>query len=233
MSERGPHPFLSTPLQFLKGVGPRRAADLERAGLITVEDLLYRFPLRYEDRSRLQSIATLKPGRPAAIAGRITVCGLRSTRRPGFKIFEASVEDGTGSLRAVWLNQPFLRDILMRGQRLVLYGPVEMRGSASLQITNPQYEILDEEEGETIHTGRIVPVYEKTGAVTPKMQRRLVYDALQRLPADLPDQLPEDIRLRLGLPSRYAALLATHFPPDDVSVGELNLFEKFLKGLAL
>ena len=224
MSEKGPHPFLSTPLQFLKGVGPRRAADLERAGLITVEDLLYRFPLRYEDRSRLQSIATLKPGQPAAIAGRITVCGLRSTRRPGFKIFEASVEDGTGSLRAVWLNQPFLRDILMRGQRLVLYGPVEMRGSASLQITNPQYEILDDEEGETIHTGRIVPVYEKTGAVTPKMQRRLVYDALQRLPADLPDQLPEDIRLRLGLPSRYAALLATHFPPDDVSVGELNLF---------
>src|SRR2546425_1571669 len=224
MSEKGPHPFLSTPLQSLKGVGPRRAADLERAGLITVEDLLYRFPLRYEDRSRLQSIATLNPGQPAAIAGRITVCGLRSTRRPGFKIFEASVEDGTGSLRAVWLNQPFLRDILMRGQRLVLYGPVEMRGSASLQITNPQYEILDDEEGETIHTGRIVPVYEKTGAVTPKMQRRLVYDALQRLPAVLPDQLPEDIRLRLRLPSRYAALLATHFPPDGVSIGGLNLF---------
>src|SRR2546425_5655967 len=224
MSEKGPHPFLSTPLQFLKGVGPRRAADLERAGLITVEDLLYRFPLRYEDRSRLQSIATLKPGQPAAIAGRITVGGLRWARRPGFKIFEASVEDGTGSLRAVWLNQPFLRDILMRGQRLVLYGPVEMRGSASLQITNPQYEILDDEEGETIHTGRIVPVYEKTGAVTPKMQRRLVYDALQRLPADLPDHLPEEIRVRLGLPSRHAALLAAHFPPEDAPLGALNQY---------
>jgi ATP-dependent DNA helicase RecG len=224
MSEKGPAPFLSTPLQFLKGVGPRRAADLERAGLVTVEDLLYRFPLRYEDRSRLQSIATLKPGQAAAIAGRITVCGLRSTRRPGFKIFEAAIDDGTGSLRAVWLNQPFLREILARGQHLVLYGPVEMRGSASLQITNPQYEILDDEEGETLHTGRIVPVYEKTGAVTPKMQRRLVYEALQRMPPDLPDHLPDGLRTRLGLPSRYAALLATHFPPSDVSVGELNLF---------
>jgi ATP-dependent DNA helicase RecG len=224
MSEKGPYPFLATPLQFLKGVGPRRAADLERAGLVTVEDLLYRFPLRYEDRSRLQSIATLKPGQPASIAGRITVCGLRSTRRPGFKIFEAAIEDGTGSLRAIWLNQPFLKDVLVRGQRLVLYGPVEMRGSASLQITNPQYEILDDEEGETIHTGRIVPVYEKSGAVTTKMQRRLVYETLQRLPSDLPDALPEDVRLRLGLPSRYAALMTTHFPPDDVSVGELNLF---------
>src|SRR3989454_1541073 len=224
MSEKGPHPFLSTPLQFLKGVGPRRAADLEHAGLSTVEDLLYRFPLRYEDRSRLQTIASLKSGQAASTAGGVLACVLRSTRRPGFKIFEAAIDDGTGSLRAVWLNQPFLKDIFVRGQQVVLYGPVEMRGSASLQITNPQYEILDDEEGETIHTGRIVPVYEKTGAVTPKMQRRLVYDALQRLPADLPDQLPEDIRLRLGLPSRYAALLATHFPPDGVSVGELNLF---------
>ena len=69
-----------------------------------------------------------------------------------------------------------------------------MRGSGGLQLTNPQYEILDDEDGETIHTGRIVPVYEKTGSVTPKMQRRLVYDALQRLPADLPDPLPEDVR---------------------------------------
>jgi ATP-dependent DNA helicase RecG len=224
MNKKGSDPYLSTPLQFLKGVGPRRAADLERAGLITIEDLLYRFPLRYEDRSRLQPIASLKPGQPASIAGRVLACGLRSTRRPGFKIFEAAVDDGTGSLRAVWLNQPFLKDIFARGQHVVLYGAVEMRGSVSLQITNPQYEILDDEDGETIHTGRIVPVYEKTGTVTPKMQRRLVYDALQRLPADLPDLLPDEIRGRLGLPTRYAALLATHFPPEDAAVNALNVF---------
>src|SRR6185436_13730280 len=99
---------LATPLQFLKGVGPRRAADLARAGLTTVEDLLYRFPLRYEDRSRLQPIASLKPGQSASIAGRIVHCGLRSTRRPGFKIFEALVKDETGGLRVTWLNQSFL-----------------------------------------------------------------------------------------------------------------------------
>jgi len=217
-------PVLGTPLQYLKGVGPRRAADLERVGLVTVEDLLYRFPLRYEDRSRLQSIGSLKPGGSASIAGRVVACGLRSTRRPGFKIFEAAIDDGSGSLRAVWLNQPFLRDIFARGQHVVLYGLVEMRGSLSLQITNPQYEILDDEDGETIHTGRIVPVYEKAGAVTPKMQRRLVFDALQRLPPDLPDPLPDDVRARLALPARGAALLATHFPPADADLGSLNLF---------
>src|SRR5204863_869424 len=86
---------LATPLQFLKGVGPRRAADLERVGLVTLEDLLYRFPLRYEDRSRLQPIASLKPAQAASVAGRVRACGLRSTRRPGFKIFEAAIDDGT------------------------------------------------------------------------------------------------------------------------------------------
>jgi ATP-dependent DNA helicase RecG len=219
---------LATPLQFLKGVGPRRAADLERAGLATIEDLLYRFPIRYEDRSRLQKIATLKPGQNASITGRILSCGLRSTRRPGFKIFEAAVADDSSTIRVVWLNQPFLRDVFATGQHVILYGAVEMRGSVTLQLTNPQYEILDDEEGgsgETIHTGRIVPVYEKTGTVTPKMQRRLVFDALQRLTPDLPEHLPEEIRLRLKLPTRYAALHATHFPPDDVAVDTLNHFE--------
>jgi RecG-like helicase len=69
-----------------------------------------------------------------------------------------------------------------------------------------------------------VPVYEKTGTVTPKMQRRLVFDALQKLPPDLPEHLPEEIRVRLRLPTRYAALHATHFPPDDVPLDLLNRF---------
>ena len=74
---------LATPLQFLKGVGPRRAADLERTGLATIEDLLYRFPLRYEDRSRLQTIASLKPGQTASIAAsKILKPGRRVDRRP-------------------------------------------------------------------------------------------------------------------------------------------------------
>src|SRR5262249_23557124 len=102
---------LATPLRYLKGVGPRRAADLAHAGLVPVGDLLYRFPIRYEDRSRLQSLASLKAGQMAAVAGRIVSCGLRSTRRPGFKIFEALLADASGAIRAVWLNQPFLRDV--------------------------------------------------------------------------------------------------------------------------
>ena len=215
---------LATPLQFLKGVGPRRAADFAHAGLATVEDLLYRFPIRYEDRSRLQTIASLKPGQHASVVGRIVHCGLRTTRRPGFKIFEALVKDASGGLRVTWLNQPFLRDVFTPGQQVVLFGPIEMRGSGGLQLTNPQYEILEDDETETIHTGRIVPVYEKTGAVTPKIQRRLVHDVLQRLSDDLPDPLPEPLRARYSFPGRYAALVAAHFPPADADLETLNRF---------
>ena len=215
---------LATPLQFLKGVGPRRAADFARGGLVTLEDLLYRFPIRYEDRSRLQPIASLKPGQRASIIGRIVHAGLRSTRRPGFKIFEALVKDASGGLRVTWLNQPFLRDVFSPGQQVVLFGPIEMRGSGGLQLTNPQYEILEDDETETIHTGRIVPVYEKTGTVTPKIQRRLVHEGLQRLSDDVPDPLPEALRARHRFPGRYAALLAAHFPPADTDLDTLNRF---------
>jgi ATP-dependent DNA helicase RecG len=217
--------LLSTSLQYLKGVGPRRAADLARAGLETVEDLLYRFPIRYEDRSRLLPIASLRPGQSASITGRISSTGVRTTRRPGFKIFEALIADGSGSIRATWLNQPFLRDVFSAGQHVVLFGAVEMRGHGGLQLTNPQYEIVEEEEGETIHTGRIVPIYEKAGALTPKMQRRIVFDALQRLTPELPDHLPEALRLALNLPARYAALIAAHFPPSETPLELLNRFE--------
>ncbi len=224
---RGAEPatdILATPLQFLKGVGPRRAADLAHAGLHTVDDLLHRFPLRYEDRGHLRPIASLKPGEAATIAGKVLSCGLRATRRPGFKIFEALVGDPTGAVRATWLNQPFLRDVFAAGQQVVLFGAVELRGTGGLQLTNPQYELVDDDEAETIHTGRIVPVYEKAGAVTPKIQRRLVYDALQHLPPDLPDPLPASIREGLSLPPRREALVATHFPAADAPLEALNAF---------
>lgn len=213
-------------MQFLKGVGPRRAADLQRVGLHTVEDLLERFPLRYEDRGQLRSIQSLKWGDRGSFAGEIVDCGLRSTRRPGFKIFEALVRDSSGAIRAVWLNQPFMRDVLQRRQRVVLFGPVERRIGGGLQVTNPQYEILDadEEAGETIHTGRIVPVYERAGSVTPKMQRRIVYDALQCLPNPLEDPLPDVVRMRRGLPDRRQALYQAHFPDAGTSEQTLNEF---------
>ena len=222
--------FLQTPLQYLKGVGPKRAADLQRVGLSTIEDLLYRFPIRYEDRGHLQPISGLKAGQEAAVAGRIQSSRLRATRRPGFRIFEALVGDATGSIPAVWMNQPFLQDILRRDAHVVLFGTVEAR--PRLQMTNPDYEIIDSAEDDsggpedalTVHTGRIVPVYEKAGAMTPKMQRRLVFDVISRMPAEVADPFPDEMRRRLQLPDRRTALAETHFPSPGTSPDLLNRF---------
>ena len=227
--------YLQTPLQYLKGVGPRRAADLQRVGLATIEDLLYRFPTRYEDRAGFQTIATLKPGASASVAAEVIGCGVRPTRRPRFKIFEMLVRDATGSLRAIWFNQPFLKDVFRPHQRVVLFGKLELT-SHGLQMQNPQYEIVqaevdDEAAGEgskadeeTLHTGRIVPVYEKTGHLTAKMQRTLVHHALAQLPAHIPDLLPAAVRSRQKVIDRRTALHDVHFPPEGSRVDELNRF---------
>lgn len=219
---------LSTPLQFLKGVGPRKAADLRRAGLVTVEDLLYRLPFRYEDRSRMQPIASLRPGQRAAVLGEITAAHVATTRRRGFKIFHAIVADRSGAVRCTWMNQPFLADILRPHLVVVVFGDVKL-DSTGLHFMNPEYELVppgeapgDDPAG--IHTGRIVPFYEKTGTVTPNMQRRLVRQALDLLPGELPDLLPAELRARLALVPRRAAVEHAHFPPNDVSIDALNAF---------
>jgi len=228
---------LATPLQYLKGVGPRRAADLQRVGLSTVEDLLYRFPIRYEDRGTFQTIATLRPGTSASVAGEVIGCGVRPTRRPRFKIFELLLRDQTGSLRAIWFNQPFLNDVFRPHQRVILFGKLELT-SHGLQMPNPQYEILTSDEPalktrpttelsaseETLHTGRIVPVYEKTGHLTAKVQRALVHSALEQMPSDIADPLPRAVRERQKLVPRRDALHDTHFPPEGTPVEQLNAF---------
>ncbi len=232
---------LQSPLQFLKGVGPRRAADLERVGLHTLEDLLYRFPIRYEDRSSFQTIASLRPGVAASVLGEVVSCGVRPTRRPRFRIFELLLRDRTGAIRAIWFNQPFLNDVFRPHQRVILFGKLELT-SHGLQLQSPQYEILPDDGDDesaapdggtgtttaaadaTLHTGRIVPIYEKTGTLTTKMQRVLVHHALAQLPPAIDDPLPADVRERQALIDRRTALHDVHFPPEGSTAGELNAF---------
>ena len=205
-------------------------------GLRTIEDLLYRFPIRYEDRGTFQTIAALRPGVTASVIGDVVGCGIRPTRRPRFKIFELVVRDRTGALRAIWFNQPFLNDVFKPHQRVILYGKLEL-SSHGLQLQNPQYEVLPQaasdqadagdaplHDDDTLHTGRIVPIYEKTGTVTTKMQRVLVHHALAQLPDVLPDPLPANLRTRHQLVDRRTALGDAHFPPGQASLDELNAF---------
>jgi ATP-dependent DNA helicase RecG len=222
--------YLQSPLQFLKGVGPRRAAEFKRAGLETVEDLLHRFPFRYEDRSAFRQIADLKPGEMATIAGEVVTTTVRPTRRPRFKIFEMLVRDASGVAKAVYFNQPFLRDTFHPGQQVILYGKTELLGTHGIQINNPEHEILQQADDEgpgkdvTSHVGRVVPIYEKIGTMTAKVQREIIFGALERLPTDVPDALPPDIRLRRDLPDAASSLREAHFPAAGTSIARLNAF---------
>ena len=229
---------MQTPLQFLKGVGPRKAADLKKAGLNTVEDLLFRFPRRYEDRSQLQRIISLRPGMTAAISGKVLNAGLAHTRRPGFKLFSALIQDDSGQIQVVWPNQAFLKDVIKSKQNIVLFGKVEVWGSRGLQVTDPEFEIINEvatpgTSGTSgtpgtadlqLHTGRIVPVYERTGMVTTNMQRRYVWQALEQMPRDGFDPVPDDILKREQWPGRLDALWQSHFPSAETPIGALNAF---------
>ena len=213
---------LSTSLQYLKGVGPRKAADLKRAGLVTVEDLLYRLPFRYEDRSRMQPIATLRPGHKAAILGEIKSANLATTRRRGFKIFHAVIGDTSGAIRCTWMNQAFLADILKPHLSVVIFGEVKL-DSSGLHFMNPEYELIGDELA-GVHTARIVPFYEKTGTVTPNMQRKIVRQAIDQLPTAVSDVIPGEMRERLELVPRRVAMEEAHFPPNEASVEQLNAF---------
>ena len=220
--------FLQIPVQYLRGVGPRRAAELAAADVQTVEDLLLTLPYRYENRACLQPIRDLRLGDVTSVSGTVLSCGLRTTRRPGFRIFEMLVQDDSGRVRVTFLNQAFLKDILRAQQRVVLHGRVDRRPTGGLQITNPDYEVVSDEQdndgGALIHSGRIVPVYEKIASLTPKSHRRVVHDALQRLPAEVGDMLPAGVRRGLGVPPRRQALADAHFPPTGTSVEALNEF---------
>jgi ATP-dependent DNA helicase RecG len=216
---------LQASLGTLPGVGPARAAALASAGLRTIEDLLLRFPLRYEDRGHIVPVAQLRPG-GATIAGEVIDAQVRPTRRPRFTVFELTVQDATGTARAVFFNQRFLAQVFRPGQQVVLHGKVEWT-SQGAQFQTPQYEFVDVSavgEGDSVHTGRIVPVYERIGPLTPKLQRDLVARALERLPDAIPDPLPPDVRRARALPSRREALLDTHFPPEGTDLDQLNAF---------
>lgn len=202
-----PRSTLDAPAQYVKGVGPTRAEQLERLGLRTVEDLLYHVPHRYEDRSHLASIASLVPGQKHATEGVVLAL---SEKRHGTYQFVAALSDNTGVLQAIWFGQRYLRRVIRRGTRLIAYGRVERAGR--LQMIVEEFEILTGDEDDTLHTGRIVPMHPATEGLSPRVLRTIIAQALSQLPADLPDILPDSLRLRHDFPPLGEALKAIHFP---------------------
>src|SRR5579863_3297235 len=223
---------LSTPVQYVKGVGPRISEVLAGKGIYTVGDLLHYLPFRYEDRLNPRGISELRPGEMATVVAEVRNSGLFRTRR--MPIFQLTVGQGRARLRCLWFNATYLQDKFKPGQMIALYGKVEEdQRSRELQIVQPQYEMLgdageDGENGagkkaaESLEVGRLVPIYEATGRLTPRWFRRAIRTALDNLTPDLPEPIPASVRAHLGLISARAALWNVHWPEPGESFEALQ-----------
>jgi ATP-dependent DNA helicase RecG len=222
---RDPSP-LDVPAQFVRGVGPVRAAQLARLGLHTVDDLLHHKPARYEDRSHIASVAQLIPGMRQTAQGTVVAV---SERRHGTYQFQAALRDDTGVLQATWFGQRFLRKLIRRGMRLIVYGKVDRFGGAHMAVDD--FEILTGDEEDTLHTARIVPVHPATEGLAPRTLRTIIAQALDTHADGAPDVLPDSVRSRFGFPGVAEALRSLHFPPtmDGADLARRRLaFEEFL-----
>jgi ATP-dependent DNA helicase RecG len=224
---------LSTPVKYVKGVGPRIAETLAAKGILTVGDLVHYLPFRYEDRLNPRGIAELRAGEMATVVGEVRNSGLFRTR--SMPIFHLTVGQGRARLRCLWFNATYLQDKFVPGQMIALYGKVEEdQRSRELQIVQPQFEILgdagdgkngaDKKAAESLEIGRIVPIYEATGRLTPRWFRRAIRTALDNLTPDLPDPIPAAVRAHMGLISPRAALWNVHWPEPGESLHDLQSF---------
>jgi ATP-dependent DNA helicase RecG len=209
---------LDTPVQFLKGIGERRAEALARLGIRSARDLLWHLPHRYIDASTLTPLAKAELGQEVACVGRVVAKGVLPTRR-GLRIFHAVLRDDSGLLECVWPGQPFLDRSIAVGQTLLVSGPV--RFYHGRQMAPREYVILADADGEAdpLASGKVLPVYPATEGLSHKVIRSLVERHLDTLIALSEDVLPETLRLSLHLPALPEALRSVH-RPDSLEQAE-------------
>ena len=218
---------LSDDVKFVRGVGPHVSEMLAAKGIRTVEDLLYHLPFRYEDRQNPRSLDELKPGETASVIAEVRGAILLRTRR--MPLFELTVGQGRHALKCLWFHGQYLDGKFHAGQTVALYGKLEpSRSSSNLKMIQPQFEILpdasDDAETRLLEVGRITPVYESLGGarLASRWQRKVIFNLLENLRANVPECLPAPMLARLDLPDRETALREVHFPPEGTSPRQLQ-----------
>ncbi|MFV1986465.1 MAG: ATP-dependent DNA helicase RecG [Gemmatimonadota bacterium] len=216
--------LLSGPVQYLKGVGPRRAERFAQMGVHTGRDLLYHIPHRYEDATTVDPISSLSPGDDATVIGTVISKGVIPTRRR-LRVFRAVLKDETGMIECAWPGQPWLDRSVAKGDRLLVSGPV--RFFHGRQIQPREHTVLargtddDSEYGPLAGRanadgeGQVFPVYPATEGLTHRQVRGIIEDNLEALVAEIEekDPLPAKWRSELDLPRLSRALMTLHTPP--------------------
>jgi ATP-dependent DNA helicase RecG len=216
---------IDTPVQFIKGIGPRIAESLAEKEIGTAEDLLYHLPFRYEDRANPRALDELVAGETASVIGEVRGSALLRTR--AMPIFEMTLGQGTRTLKCIWFRGTYLKDRFQSGQTVAVFGRVEAsRSSRGFKMIQPQFEILPEatEEFSSLEMGRITPIYESLGGskLGPRWVRRQVFSLVGELRGRIPETLPKAILDRLGMPSRDTSLQQVHFPDAATPLNQLQ-----------
>lgn len=197
--------LLSTPLQKVKGVGPKTAEQLAAAGLHSVGDLIHFLPRKHEDFSQVTSIAHIQPGK-VSVRGKFSDITTRRVRR-GMTVTEAVLSDGTAKVPVVWFNQGYRTEQFKNGSEWLVSGEFGLQRQR-YQIVNPSVEAVKEL---AVSGGRIVPVYSAIRGLKSQLVRKILIE-LRPVIMGLPETLPHEVIAREKLLSRSEAIYAMHFP---------------------
>ena len=229
---------LDTPIQFIKGVGPKRAEVLHSLGISTIKDLLYYFPRKYVDRTSLSTIGSIQESDEVNLVGRVKSVNLRRMKKGNF--VTANVADHTGSIRLMWFNAAdYIHQSLKVGDLLTMHGKVAAY-KGSHQIVHPEYDKLNANEI-SLTTGFIIPVYPltddlKKSGLENRNLRKIIYLALQSV-ENINDHFDSDLREQFDIQDLNTALRNIHYPKDfmslEKSVHRLKYDEHFFLQLLL
>ena len=209
--------YFEMPIQFLKGVGERRADLLKRLNIQTAGDLLYHVPHRYDDASTITPIASVDVGKEVTVIGRVISKGILPTRK-GLRIFQAVLKDESGMIEAAWPGQPFLDRSIQKNDVLLVNGPCRFFHGRQLQ---PREWVNLGAEDPGSAAGRVLAVYPATEGITVRQLRALIEQHLDALIPLVEEHLPDELRASVALPGLHQALKMVH-RPSTVTEAELG-----------
>jgi len=200
-------------VQYLKGVGPGRAKLFANLGVENLEDLLYFFPRRYEDRTHLTPLSELKIGEWQTVTGTILETDNRRAWYTHKHVCEVVIGEKDKQIFCVWFNQPYMTHYFKAGEKVVLYGKVDLYKNR-LQMVSPEYEVIKEDD-EHLSIGRIVPIYPLTRGLSQRTLRKIIKYCLDHYAPSLKEVLPYSIRKKHGLENIVKSILNIHFPESS------------------
>ncbi|HCD09805.1 MAG TPA: DNA helicase RecG [Thermoanaerobacter sp.] len=201
---------LNLDIQYVKGVGPKRAKLLKKLGINTVEDLLFYFPKDYENRSDILKIEDLKVGEKQTFRGYIAGSP-REIKTSKVIITKVPVKDGTGAVELVWYNQPYIKNNFKIGEEYIINGKLQFK-YGQLIVENP---VLEKSEDFKLNTGRIVPIYGLTEGLTQNAIRKIMFNALHDYVQEVEEFFDEEFLSEKGLMDIKNALININFPQNE------------------